>query len=94
MKGCGASAGVTYPKLALILRYLAFTHATMQQQDPSAPELHAHDRDVDHIVSNLLVSDREPAPLPAEGVPQVWHSLLSLFLVCSDRAPVASTSAS
>ena len=74
MKGCGASAGVAHPKLALILRYLAFTHSTMQQDDPSAPELSADDGDTDQIISNLLGSDRDPAPLPAEGVPQVWHS--------------------
>ena len=71
MRGCRACAGVTHPKLALILRYLAFTHSTMQQDDPSAPELKADDGDTDQIISNLLGSDRDPAPLPAEGVPQV-----------------------
>lgn len=85
MEGCSAYAGVTHPKLALILRYLAFTHSTMQQQDPSAPELSADDGETDQIISKLLGSDRDPAPLPAEGVPQVRHSLVCLFLVCRDR---------
>ncbi|CAK0774033.1 hypothetical protein CVIRNUC_004127 [Coccomyxa viridis] len=67
------AAGVTHPKLALILRYLAFTHSTMQQQDPSAPELNADDGETDQIISKLLGSDRDPAPLPAEGVPQVFR---------------------
>ena len=84
MRECGACAGVTHPKLALILRYLAFTHTTMLQDDPSAPELSADDADTDQIISNLLGSDRDPAPLPAEGVPQVWHCLVCPFLVCGD----------
>ena len=55
------------------------------KQDPSAPELSADDGETDQIISKLLGSDRDPAPLPAEGVPQVRHSLVCLFLVCRDR---------
>jgi hypothetical protein len=62
------SAGVGYPKLLLLLRYLAFTHSMLKAQpEARAAQQVPADAEMEELVSQLLCGERDPPPLPPEG---------------------------
>ena len=65
---CGI-AGVRFPQLTLLLRYLAFTHCLLRAQaEPNGKAGQAlgspEDRETEELLGQLLGKDRDPPPLP------------------------------
>lgn len=60
-----ADSGVTYPKLALLLRYLAFTHTMLRAQEGGTSS--SSDAEIESLVERLLCGERDPPPFPPES---------------------------
>lgn len=64
-------AGVRFPQLTLLVRYLAFTHSMLRAQtEPKGGSGRApgstEDREAQELLDRLLGSDRDPPPLPPD----------------------------
>lgn len=64
-------AGIRFPKLALLLRYLVFTHRMLKTHSDSGSRQSGVDAspEVQDVLSKLLSEDRDPAPFPPESEP-------------------------
>jgi len=64
-------AGIQYPKLALLLRYLVFTHRLLKaQSEGSARQAETESSlEVQELLAKLLSEDRDPPPFPPEFDP-------------------------
>ena len=58
-------AGIRFPKLALLLRYLVFTHRMLKTHSDRQSGVDASP-EVQDVISKLLSEDRDPAPFPPE----------------------------
>ncbi len=65
------TAGIQFPKLALLLRYLVFTHRLLKTQaDGSArPSGTDGSAEVEELLGKLLSDERDPPPFPPEFDP-------------------------
>ncbi|BDA44366.1 hypothetical protein COCOBI_05-5500 [Coccomyxa sp. Obi] len=65
------AAGIQIPKLALLLRYLVFTHRMLETQSDSSSRQSGVDTspEVQEVLGKLLSEDRDPAPFPPECDP-------------------------
>lgn len=64
-------AGIQFPKLALLLRYLVFTHRLLKaQSEGSARQAETESSlEVQELLAKLLSEDRDPPPFPPEFDP-------------------------
>lgn len=64
-------AGIQFPKLALLLRYLVFTHRLLKTQSEGSARQSCAEGcpEVEELLGKLLSEDRDPAPFPPEFDP-------------------------
>ncbi|CAL8470326.1 g9868 [Coccomyxa elongata] len=65
------ASGIRFPKLALLLRYLVFTHRMLETHLDSSSRQSGIDAspELKEVISKLLSEDRDPAPFPPERDP-------------------------